>query len=145
MIDLAPDSAPLVRLPDWEERLSDYLARIAAARFAYGELDCLMHSANAVEALTGIDLAADHRGRYDSRRTARAYLTSLGFRGPAALLSSILPGCPTAQARRGDIVMAHSAAGVCYGKVALMVGRQGDDEGLIRVPAAEWSRAWRVG
>lgn len=139
------DPAPIVRLPDWDDRLSDYLARVIAKPFAYGEHDCLIHSANAVEALTGIDLAAAHRGRYRSRRTARAYLAGLGFRGPATLLSSILPGCPTAQARRGDIVMAHGMAGVCYGKVALMVGRQGDVDGLMRVPAAEWSRAWRVG
>lgn len=46
--------------------LSDYIDEVARAPFAYGVNDCLLMVAGGVERLTGVDHAAEFRGRYDS-------------------------------------------------------------------------------
>ena len=132
-------------LKDWEARLAAYLTEAATRPHAYGEHDCLLHVASAVEAVTGVDHGAEHRGRYSTEEEAKAYLRSLGFRMAKTLLDSLFTEKPVARAGRGDIVIdAEGIPGICIGGDALMVGAEPGREGFVRVPRAQWVRAWAV-
>ncbi|MDP8994031.1 MAG: hypothetical protein M3N07_03460 [Pseudomonadota bacterium] len=134
------------RLPDWEQRLGDYLAEARELEHDYGAHDCLLHCAAAVKAATGVDLARRHRGKYRSAASASRYLASLGFASPAELVDSLLPERPPAFARRGDLVAGEDGIpGVCIGGTAVFVGMDGSSEGLVTTPRAEWVKAWTVG
>lgn len=135
----------LTRLPDWEDRLSTWLIECAAASFEWGKLDCLMFAAGAVKAVTGFDPGKGHRGRYNSHASSVRYLKKLGANSPSGYLDGIFPPTPKAFARRGDLVSADGNIGVCIGAVALFVGVENDEPGLIRIPFAEWQAAWAIG
>ena len=135
----------LMRLPDWEERLSAWLIDCAGASFEWGKLDCLMFAAGAVKAVTGFDPGKGHRGRYNSHASSVRYLKKLGAKNPSEYLDGIFPTAPKAFARRGDLVSADGNIGVCIGGVALFVGVENDEPGLIRIPFAEWQAAWAIG
>lgn len=108
----------------WRERLDAWVARSHTTPFQWGVHDCGLNAAAAVEAQTGLDFAAELRGRYDSYETGLALLAELGFADHAALAASVLPEIAPASARIGDIaavdfgpIGAHGARG----GVALMV------------------------
>lgn len=108
-------TAAAPRLPGAEARLQRLLAQALARPFAWGAHDCALLVADAAEALTGVDPAADLRGRYSSEGGAhRLLMRRLGLQPqpgcparPAALLAGIcqqrLAGAvPVAQALPGD-------------------------------------------
>lgn len=134
-----------VRLPDWEERLHTYLARVAGQPFAWGRHDCALHAANAVLAQTGEDPAAAYRGRY---QTARGSVRALRKWGADTLEATIAAGfgeVAPAFARRGDLALIDGPLGVSVGVVvgrdALFVG----EAGLERFDRSQWRRCWAVG
>ena len=49
-------------------------------------------------------------------------------------------------AQRGDIVMSDGLLGICWGRMLIAVGSEGEREGLIRIDRLRWAepRAWRV-
>jgi hypothetical protein len=139
-------SKMMARLPDWEERLGVYVASARERPHEYGRHDCMLHWAGAVEAVTGEDHGAGHRGKYRNRVGAYRYLKRLGFDSPEALLDDRFEQVPAAFAQRGDIVLAGDGIpAVCMGAFALSVGEQGDFHGLVCVPRTDWVKAWRVG
>lgn len=134
------------RLRDWPERLSMFHASVRDKPHAYGRHDCLLYPAGAVEAVTGVDLAAGHRGKYRSAAGASRYLRSIGFASAEALIDSLLPSRLVSFARRGDIVMgADGIPGVCLGERAAFVGVGEERAGLVTVATVECVRAWSVG
>lgn len=132
------------RLPDWEPRFVAWLTDIAEVPHAYGEHDCMVGLvAGASLALTGIDLGAEHRGKYHTRAEAHAYLHRLGHRGNVALLNSLFAHKPVLKAMRGDLIVDHKGVPGCViGAHAVMIG----DHGLVRIPRAAWGkkRAWSI-
>ncbi|RDE05441.1 DUF6950 family protein [Sphingomonas aracearum] len=131
----------MIRRPDWEQRLADYLASVADVPHAYGRHDCALHGANAVLALTGEDAATRFRGRYQTEIGAARALRRFGAGSVEATFDATFPAIPPALARRGDLVMADGAIGVCVGGEAVFAG----ETGQVRWPRADWTRAWRVG
>lgn len=134
----------MTRLPDWERRLGEYLLTVLEKPFAYGEHDCALHGANAVHAATGIDHGAPFRGKYTTELGAAKALKKYGGGTIEATFDQHLDECPLAFASRGDIVMFENAIGVCAGGDALFVGQNDVLPGLVRVPRARWSKAWKV-
>lgn len=139
----------LHRLPDWEQRLAEYLASKANARFCWGREDCALFAAGAVLAVTGQDLAVPFRGRY---RTARGAVRALKRFGAGALESTVdqhFERCAPAFVRRGDLVAIAGegghALGVAIGHHALFLGEEGEVDGLVRVSRPDWLISWRVG
>lgn len=141
----------MTRLPDWEARLSAYLAdRHARSSFGYAHVDdpdqddCCTFGGGAVLAMTGIDPMPEFRGRY---RTARGSLRALRRHG-AGTLEATLDGkfgrVRPSFAQRGDLVMVNGMMGVCVGADAMLVGRDGEREGLVRFGRADWQAAWAV-
>lgn len=133
------------RFEDWPQRLA---AAIEAARgrpFCWGAHDCALFAAEVVQALTGIDFAAEFRGRYASKAEAVGLLGERG--GLEAVVTAVL-GTPRPSpilAQRGDVVMVVTdeghALGICNGAHAACAGREG---GLVFKPMPEWRLAWEV-
>lgn len=132
----------LQRLPDWQARLAVLIATVAARPFAWGRWDCCLWGADAVRAVTGVDLAAAWRETYATRQDAVRLLRELGgLRGLAALAGpSIEPG----RAIDGDVGLVHDGQrgmlAVHGGQHWLVVGARG----LGAVPLAAAQRAWGV-
>ena len=140
------------RLPDWEQRLHDVIVKHAALPHVYGEHDCLLWPAAVIEAITGEDLGAEHRGKYDSLAKAYRHLGELGFDSPIDLLDSMFDRKPVGFAGRGDIALVaipgtnmHLPAVVIGGHALAIVADSADYEGLARFPRSLWTRAWTIG
>ena len=137
------------RLPDWEERLGAYLMEVRERAHAFGSHDCALHGARAVEAITGADHGAPFRGRYTTALGAKRALKRFGAGSIEATFDAHLASIPPSFAGRGDLVMADTptgpAIGVCIGGDGMFVGREGEHDGLVRLPRSTWTRAWRVG
>ncbi len=134
------------RLPDWDARLAAYLEPLRLRAFAWGSHDCCTFTAGAVEAMTGIDPIPEFRGAYDDAIGAARALRTLGQGTLAATLDRKFAAIAPALAQRGDIVMTGGLLGICWGSFVMVVGREGEREGLLRLDRTEWAepRAWRV-
>lgn len=96
----------LQRRRDWRARLYGYLAEVKAAPIEWGAHDCAVGlAARAVEAMTGVDLAARWRGRYDSAAGALRVLKEEGFADLETLCRSLLPPVHPSMAQLGDIAL----------------------------------------
>lgn len=92
----------MIRFPDWRTRLQAYYAAAQSRSFAYGEWDCVLHAAEAVQVMTGVDLAEGMRGTYTTAEEAQAKLNELGFSNVIELVEKRLPVVKTPL--EGDIV-----------------------------------------
>lgn len=144
----------LVRVGDWEARLNALLAQRRDVLFTWGATDCCMFAADAVLAMTGVDAAAEFRGRYTTAGGAARALKRHGAGELAATIDAKFESVAPAFVRRGDLVAVDhdalgTAIGVCIGADAVFVGLEagedGDTPGLVRVPRAGWRSGWRVG
>jgi hypothetical protein len=141
----------LARLPDWQSRLSEYILRNARRPFRYGELDCGLWVAGAIEAMTGVDVAAELRGYTCRRQAFDRIAAACGSRSIEKIADhlaakfGILEISP-AFAQRGDAVQLERGAKAKLG----VVGMNGLEilipyrEGLLRVPMRLAVRAWHV-
>jgi cell wall-associated NlpC family hydrolase len=133
------------RREDWPERLAAFIEAARARPFSWGANDCMLFAADAIAAMTDVDLAAGFRGAYADEAGANAVLAPYG--GIAGLLTAILgpPLDTPALAQRGDVVIfpgeSGDTAAVVTGSAAavfLMPGR------LRSAPLALCRQAWRV-
>lgn len=140
-----------MRLGDWEARLQRYVSANQSRRFSYGAWDCALFVCGAIEAMTGTDPAAWFRGRYASRREARAAMRE--YSGTANFYKFFeymacelkLPEVPMKNARRGDVVLAETEGRCTLGLVALDGLRlliAGDTLGFVGLEKGV--RAWRA-
>lgn len=138
----AQPRVPAMRLPDWQPRLAQLVTQRMRSPLQWGVHDCCLWAADAVQAVTGTDLAAGLRGTYSTQAEAQARLLQLG--GLAALCVDRLgPVARTALAQPGDIglttVQGVRALVVCGGGNFLGVGATG----LVPVPSESVARVWR--
>lgn len=133
------------RRPDWQPLLFAYLAEVTRRQLAPGEHDCALFAAGAVEAMTGVDPAAEWRGRYTSFKAGLKALKKTGVRDHIALVSIHFPPVAPAFAQVGDLGVIRlpaelPALGIFTGE-HLGVLR---DTGLGFVPRDMAREAWRV-
>lgn len=130
----------LARLPDWRPRLVAYLDGVRARPFAYGQHDCALFAAGAVEAMTGTDLAAEYRGRYGSLKEGLKLVKG----GHLAILRAHLRPVAPAFAQVGDIALigevGFPALGLVQGETILVLR----EDGLGLMPRAAATSAWAV-
>jgi hypothetical protein len=151
------DTDTLKRFPDWEDRLRTYFDTCGEIAFAYGEHDCSLFAASAVQRQTGVDFAADFRGRYSDAKGAAQALRQYGAGTLQKTVTAALGKAKhVARAKRGDVVLLNNSLGICAGKFSLFVGQLDafgqhlapDDitkaRGLIPHPTALCRRAWTV-
>jgi len=139
------------RRQGWEQILDAEIRAAAGRHFEWGAFDCCLWVCDVVEAMTGVDMAADLREGYKDRNGAVRLIRKAGCRSLSQLcanvarwwaLEEILP----LRAGRGDVVLVkengrHSLAIVgTDGRYALATAAVG----LGRMPQESWVRAWRV-
>lgn len=125
----------LRRRAGWEGRLADYIAACRARAFERGSFDCALFAADWVFDLTGIDFAAEYRGRYRTRRGADRLLREIAAGDLIAATTRAL-GAPLASpllARRGDVAALR------------VVGPDGPDTMALGIVDAEGSRIALIG
>lgn len=132
------------RRGDWEAALAQYITEREAIPYAWGEHDCAMFAAGAVVAITGKDPVPDFRGRYSTAHGSVRALQRYGDGTLEATLDTRFDVRPIACAKRGDLAFHDGSVGIVMGPFALFVGDIDDTPGLIRVPRAQWQKAWAV-
>lgn len=135
-------SAP--RLPDWEARFVTFLESLDEPEYVYGARDCALLSADNVLALTDFDPAAEFRGAYTTAAGSAKALKRFGAGTLEATIDGRFDAIAPARAQRGDLAFHDGAVGVVLGPVALFLGEAGGKSAWLRVPRAEWVKAWRV-
>lgn len=158
VIPAAAPAAPakLKRAQHWATRsLHQFLIDRATARFAWGTHDCALFAADGVQAMTGVDIASDFRGRYTDEAGAKAAIARItgvanGTVEDAAAWCAAKHGLVELihplMAQRGDLVVLEDAGRVIAGLVHLS-GRHvaaAGEQGLKKIPIAGVKRAWRV-
>lgn len=136
----------MIRKPDWRGQLSRYIEHTKVLPFEWGELDCGLFAAGAVEAMTGVDVAANLRRKYTNMAEFQNLLKIRGYTDYAAFVGEhferVSPSPVFAQ--HGDIAAVNTPDGIALGIVGgseIFVMMQ---TGLGVVPLTDAKRAWRV-
>lgn len=106
------------KTPGWQARLAACLAASARSDFGLGKLDCALHGAAALAAMTGVDLAAPYRGRYRTLRGGLRHLRRDGYADHIALAAAHLRQREPGEAPQpGDLAVVETDAGPALGVV----------------------------
>lgn len=133
--------APLLRLPDWPERLIEYIASREYRVFEWGKNghDCCSFGSGGVIAITGQDLMADIPDYASAEEADAILLTPL-----AELIDQRLPRRPIGLAQRGDIGLAElgglDTVVIVEGETIVGPGKRR----LQRLPRQMMTIAWAV-
>ncbi|KAB2764795.1 hypothetical protein F9K98_01225 [Brucella anthropi] len=100
-----------MRHHDWEKRLVAITEAHLNSPMVWGQSDCILTAADAVEAVLGDDPAKDIRGKYKSKTAAYRLIKQRGFKSVAEALSSLFEEIPVALAQRGDLGVYENTAG----------------------------------
>ena len=126
----------------WQVRLAAYLSDCKERPLAYGQHDCALFAAGAVQAMTELDLAEGWRGRYTTLRGGLRVLRAQGYADQVALAAAHLP--ETVSPRPGDLAVIDAphgpALGVLQGAMVYVLG----DPILSLVPVSAASRFFEV-
>lgn len=135
---------PIYRVDNWAGALNQYLKEQEEAPFAWGKNDCCLFAAGAIQAITGVDVAAGWRSAYKSSESA-LHLVSVRTEGSLRDLISTLakkygfPEINPKMAQRGDIIQFNSNI---EGGVGLTLGVVVDHR--LAIPAMDKIRAFPV-
>ncbi len=110
----------MTRHPDWPERLKAAIEDARDLPFAWGTNDCALFACNVILEITGVDFAAEFRGRYDDRRGAIRTLNEIAGLGLEALADHLaekhnIAEVPVAFAQRGDVMLMDMPTGPALG------------------------------
>jgi hypothetical protein len=100
-------AAAIKRRPDWRPRLATFVE----SRRREATTDCGLFVADAIVAMTGVDLAAPYRGRYTTTAEGVALLKADGFADLCDFAASRLVEVHPSLARAGDVVALRVSAG----------------------------------
>ena len=143
---------PLKRLPQWDTvLLPQYVRSRAKLPFTWGENDCCLFAAGAIQAITGTDIATDFRTGYKTEAQAFALVkkltggtTAADAAAYCAASSGLTEYVYPLQAKRGDLVVLENdgrlIAGIVQDRYVVSVG----EAGLMYLPITQVKRAWAV-
>lgn len=118
-----------MRRADWQRQLVCYLDDVKRRSFGYGQFDCALFVAGAVEAMTGEDYAGLFRNRYDTPRKGLKLLAGHGHASPIDFVAMHFEETLPALAAPGDIVVVvengDRALGILQGSQIYVVAEQG--------------------
>lgn len=144
----------LMRTETWAEGEFDAFMRSRAETpFAWGSNDCCLFPADAIQAFTGTDIAADFRGKYSNEAEAFALVKTVAGGTTVADAAAycaekygLVEWKFPLQAQRGDLVVIQNGdtliSGIVHlnGRHVVTVG----EKGLFRVSITNIKRAWKV-
>ena len=144
----------LKRTEHWATReLDSFLKSHAHTTFQYGALDCCLLAADAIQAMTGVDIASDFRGKYSTELGALKIIKSVT--GGTSVLDAVaycaakhglMEWKSPLLAQRGDLVVIkdgeQQVAGMVHlnGRHAITIGKAG----LVRYPLTAVVKSYRV-
>lgn len=129
-----------MRFEHWPETLSEFIEARRNTPFVWGETDCTLFAADAVKALTGVDPAAQYRGKYSDQKGALRLIKEAGSLSGLVPLESI----PVQFASRGDVVLLDTESGQALGvHLGRVIAGQGPT-GLMFVPTSHALAAWKT-
>ena len=124
----------------WEKRLVAVTEAHLVTSLVWGKSDCLLTTCDAIEAMTGVDPAADIRGKYKSKAGAYRLIKQRGYDSLGAVLADRFEEIGTAMAQRGDVGIYQNTVGYfCEYGFAV----KGED-GLRFIPRTMAERAFKV-
>ena len=138
----------MTRLPDWEIRLRRFLEANRGRPFRWGSWDCCMFAAAAVREITGVDLAAAYRGRYQTMIGAFRLTggSTLKLAEAVASANGLERYSTAGEARAGDVVMGDVQQLETLGVLSpLGLAVFSTATGLADYPRGVAKRAWRIG
>jgi hypothetical protein len=143
------------RKEDWERRLHDFLEERSRVPFAWGTNDCALFVADAVNAVTGVDLGADCRGKYSTEEEAIEAMRKMCGAGDVAAFAAHVchgAGMPRRDhvnfAQRGDVVILENPDGSHSVGVVGLNGLHAwfvTEGGLRRARVRDCVSVWKVG
>jgi phosphoribosylformylglycinamidine (FGAM) synthase-like amidotransferase family enzyme len=131
-----------MRLPNWQERFSDFGKARASMPFAWGPNDCCSFAAAAVEAMTGTNPMSS-ADRYSNELGAMRRIVEAGGLKP---LASIYLGAavPPLMAGVGDVVLlvneGREMLGICNGVNVMAPG----EFGMVALGMQSALAAWKI-
>lgn len=130
----------MTRVKDWERVLDKLFQANRSRPFAWGTWDCGIFAADAIQAMTGVDLAESYRGTYSTETEARLLGTVEEIVGKTELKE-----CPPNFAHRGDLLLVTNPGTPCLGILSLN-GRAVivTDNGLALLPRTAILRSWHI-
>jgi hypothetical protein len=144
----------LIRKPEWQQLLHEFLLGRVKQKFAWATNDCCTFAADAIQSFTGVDLAADFRGKYTDEAGANATIKAVTAGSTVedaavyvAKQHGLAEWATVLLAQRGDLVLYRGSEGLAAGVVhldgvhALFV----TPTGLHKIPLRQCLRAWKVG
>lgn len=135
------------RLPDWPERLAEYIDRKRRQPFAWGANDCATFAAGAVSAITGARLADLLPGVWGNVHEADRLMRDMaGLQaGAIRMLGEPVRGDLARHAPRGSVVCVEIEGRATLGMLASGSAWCAPGEhGLVFRPAGEVRMAWGV-
>jgi hypothetical protein len=143
----------LTRKHNWHGALDSFLLERRNTRFVYGSWDCCLFVCDAIQVMTGVDIAAPFRGAYSSHAEAvaavRSYTGRPSIRAVAEAVSAEygMRAIEALSVQRGDVVLIRRGKrDYSLGIIALngldviVVGRRG----LLNIPLDRAVKGWRV-
>jgi hypothetical protein len=142
------------RLEHWATRAyHEFLLSRAHTAFEWGVHDCALFAADGVLAMTGVDIAADFRGKYSDEAGAMDAIKSVcngATVADAAAWCAAKHALPEWEyplmAQRGDLCVLEESGRLIAGLIHLS-GRHivcAGENGLMRLPVTDVVRAWHV-
>jgi hypothetical protein len=146
----------LVKREHWlTQEFHDFLMARRDIPFAWGTNDCATFCADAIEAITGTDIAAEFRGRYENELGALKAIKAVAggsTLADAAVFCAQKHGLVEYQfpllAKRGDLVLVKNGDGREIAAIVSLDGRyvvSPGDNGLVRFSILDVTRAWGLG
>lgn len=135
----------LTRLPDWDRRLARVTEKHLTLPGAWGESDCLLTVADAVEAVTGQDPAARIRGKYSSEIGAAKLMRRRGCADAEMVLAKLFLPVGRLLAQRGDVGTVERGGVIAAGYVTEYGFAVKTDRGLEFLPQTEIRSAFKIG
>lgn len=134
------------RNDNWRPALLAYVQSVAAKPFVWGEHDCALFAAGAVEAMTGEDIAAPFRGKYKTLAGGLRMLKKRGFDNHADYAASLFEEIHPSSVNVGDIAALDTGSGIALGIVQgdRIYALQDGAAGISTVPLLRAKRAFRV-
>lgn len=143
----------LTRKPHWATRdFHAFLSRRCEIPFAWGTNDCALFAADAIEAITGTDIAAAFRGKYSDQAGALATVKEVcggvsvvDAAAWCAAQYELEELASPLMAQRGDLVVVRNGEN----EIAAVVGLTGQvaamtESGWVQLPMTDVLGAWRV-
>lgn len=135
------------RFPDWQRRLNQFMLGRKADPFVWGENDCALLVCDAVQEITGTNMAEEVRGKYESEESARSLMgSSLAAYAANVAAKHELPETDWKHLRRGDVGLIDTKDGGALG-IVWMPGYLSfpGPSGLESVPVRMARRGWLIG